>query len=349
MKVHKLICPECAHSQSIDSKYAGQQFACPKCSKAASVQEDESLPPPPTSIPAVHTLATDAKSALANLYTTSKSNPLFITVIIDVLLDKLRGLLKVDSFFTQARICARLGHYMTLLVAVGCIPFGIVLAIRMESWQLALAGPILTLGVFFLQYMAAKFLELASNMREGSEVYVSSKVFFDVSAALCLMFAFLGLAIMLISLFSPDMRFFLPFMNSEWLVVGLGITALFLYFSCYLYLHPEELLNARSNPRITGGETYLSLLAVSVRAILPLLPFIYGLGCLVAGGRALYYGVGSLFSEDAQYSLQSLGSSMGAFCLALLSPLILYFLVLFFYFLLDLILAVFRIARNTEK
>ena len=83
--------------------------------------------------------------------------------------------------------------------------------------------------------------------------------------------------------------------------------------------------------------------------MLSLAPFIFGLGSLASGGITLYHGVGSLFSEYAQHSFQSLSSSMGAFLMVLLSPLLLYIFVLAFYFFLDLALAVFRIARNTEK
>lgn len=378
MKTGKLVCPACGHTQGIDPKYDGQQFACPGCGKAATVQVEESLSVPPPAAPAgaeqaasgpsasgsagaeqakaaAQAMAAGAKSALTGLYAAGKGNPLFVAVIIDGLLDKMRGLLKADRFLAQARVISRLGHYAALLVAVGCIPFGIVLAVRMQSWQLALAGPLLTIVVLFLQYVAGKFLDLAGNMGESTEICFSSRAFFDVSAASCLMIVFLGLILLAVGIFSPEARMVMSMTQGgrvgsglgAW--VALGVTALFLYFSCYLYLHPERLLNARVNPRTTGGENFMSLLAVGARAMLTLVPFIFGLGCLASGGMTLYYGVGSLFSEYAQGSLQSLSSSLGAFFVALLSPLCLYILVLAFYFFLDLALAVFRIARNTEK
>ena len=375
MKTGKLVCPACGHTQGIDPKYDGQQFACPGCGKAATVRVEESLSAPPPSPAgagsaafgssgsagaeqakaAAQAMAAGAKTALTGLYAAGKGNPLFVAVIIDGLLDKMRGLLKPERFLTQARVISRLGHYIALLVAVGCIPFAIVLAVRMQSWQLALAGPLLTIVVLFLQYVAGKFLDLAGNMGESAEICFSSKAFFDVSAASCLMVVFLGLVLLAVGIFSPEARMVMSMAQGgrggagleAW--VGMGIIALFLYFSCYLYLHPEQLLNARINPRTTGGENFMSLLAVGARAMLTLTPFIFGLGCLASGGMTLYYGVGSLFSEYAQASLQSLSSSMGAFLVVLLSPLFLYLFVLAFYFFLDLALAVFRIARNTEK
>lgn len=380
MKTGKLVCPACGHTQGIDPKYAGQQFACPGCGKAATVHVEESLSAPPPSPDgagsaasgsgaagssgsagaeqakaAAQAMAAGAKTAISGLYAAGKGNPLFVSVIIDGLLDKMRGLLKADRFLTQARVISRLGHYIALLVAVGCIPFSIVLAVRMQSWQLALAGPLLAIIVLFLQYVAGKFLDLAGNMGEGTEICFSSKAFFDVGAASCLMIVFLGIVLLAIGIFSPEARMLMSMALGgrggagleAW--IGMGVLALFLYFSCYLYLHPEQLLNAKVNPRTTGGENFMSLLAVGARALLTLVPFIFGLGCLASGGMTLYHGVGSLFSEYAQSSFQNLSSSMGAFLVVLLSPLFLYLFVLAFYFFLDLALAVFRIARNTEK
>ena len=374
MKTGKLVCPACGHTQGIDPKYGGQQFACPGCGKAATVQVEESLSPPPPSQAggadgagsaasagaeqakaAAQAVAAGAKNALTGLYAAGKGDPLFVSVIIDGLLDKLRGLLKPERFLAQARIISRLGHYVALLVAAGSILFGIVLAVRTQSWQLALAGPLLTIVVLFLQYVAGKFLDLAGNMGESTEICFSSKAFFDVSAATCLMIVFLGVVVLAIGAFSPEARAILSMAQGGRIGDGLGawvamaITALFLYFSCYLCLHPERLLSVSINPRTTGGENFMSLLAVGARVILTLVPFIFGLGCLAAGGMTLYYGVGSLFSEYPQSSISNLTSSLSAFLMTLLAPLFLYLLVLAFYFFLDLALAVFRIARNTEK
>ena len=363
MKVGKLVCSACGHTQGIDPKYEGQQFACPGCGKAASVVAEEPPAAPPPSGPAgaeqakarAQAAAVGAKKALTGLYAAGKGNPLFVTAIIDALLDKTRGLLKADVFLAQARIISRLGHYAALLVAVGCIPFGIVLAIRTQSWQLALAGPLMTIIVLFLQYVAAKFLELAATMGEGNEIRFSTKAFFDVSAASCLMLVFLGIVGLCVGLFSQDVRMLMSMVSGgrgaggleAW--IGIGVTALFLYFSYYLYLHPEQLLNAHIDSRTTGGENFVSLLTAGARAMLTLAPVIFGLGCLASGGMVLYYGLGSLFSEFAQSSLNSISAALGGFTMALLSPLFLYLFVVAFYFLLDLALAVFRIARNTEK
>ena len=113
MKTGKLVCPACGHTQGIDPKYAGQQFACPGCGKAATVQVEEALAAPPPSGPAgegaatsgssgsagaeqakaaAQAMAAGAKTALTGLYTAGKGNPLFIAVIIDCLLAILRGL-----------------------------------------------------------------------------------------------------------------------------------------------------------------------------------------------------------------------------------------------------------------
>jgi len=263
-----------------------------------------------------------------------------VVSLIDKVLVQLRFLGKCPDAFRRYQSClTQIGCLALLAAGAVLLIQSIVESIRAESFTVFLIGLAGVLGAVVLHYVAAKFGNAGQQILAGESHRMSSRALMDcvgLIAALGAIAAFINGIVGGIQLgsFGP-------------LLPGLVGFVLLGHLAVYC-LNPKECLSIEQVPQSAGaGETALAILVFVYRCVLAIVPVLLGVGA-AAGAVWMLISMFTMWAGSAA-GYAAFASALSLVVVAGLAPLVVYVAYLLAILGVDLCMAIFRIARNTER
>jgi hypothetical protein len=230
-----------------------------------------------------------------------------------------------------ARWAVLLGQYALLLAQALCLVIGLSAAIKLSSWEFLLTGVGAALLLLVLQYTAGRFLNAGDALIRSSASRVASVAFLD---CLALLLVATGIYLLVQGI-----------MQKEWSAFfkGLGLFALCDALA-YVALNPT-MANTAISEGLTAGEEALGILSFGVKAIVAVVPAVFGVGAVI-GAVALAISLVPLLKERGTPvdSFEATILTVGCACL----PLAAYVFFAFYHLGLDLMRAVLSIPGKLD-
>lgn len=264
-----------------------------------------------------------------------------IVSLIESLLGCVRFLGKrPEGFPRYQRFLTRVGCIALVFAGIVCLVHFVILAVRASSFGLILTGLEGVLAALVLHYVAAKFGNAGQQILAGETHIMSSKAFMDCLGLVTALGAVGALVSGVID--AINFRSFSPLLPMLVACVLLAHLALF----C---LNPKECLNIEHDPKkARAGETALAILTFVFRCALAVTPVVLGAGA-AAGTVWMAFSMIGTWGSDPGASLAAFGSASTLVIQAGIAPLLVYVLYLLAMLGVEIALAIFRIARNTER
>ena len=267
------------------------------------------------------------------------------------LLGRLSGWLSANLLETSLKLGARYGHFAVLAGAIFGLILAAKLAINLHSVAIfATAGIGFVLAVAVAQFSAQRFMTAGSKLIANTPNRLSSKSFLECVG----LFAILGAVGSLVGgvVTSIQSDSLIP------LIPALLMSAYLLYFTMTA-LHPEE-LNVNVAGETTAGQEAISLLSFFCKVGLKLAPLYF---FLLAATGAIFtllalFDVGQAASQMilATLPLPPMLNMMAAnspgqmlVLVACLVPVLIYFLFLIWYLMLDLMRAILAVPGKLDE
>ncbi len=258
--------------------------------------------------------------------------------LIERLVNFFQAWLTPDFFRATEEALVRAAGYATPVAAAIGLLFGIVGAIKMDSFLVFVVGIIWVLVLAIAYYVGSSFLTTCQRTIENSRTSISSEEFLRTTALLMIV-AFvmvLGFGLYL-SVATSN------FMALQW---ALPLAVALLYYTC-LFLNPS-LMSTDFHPGATAGEDALSILIIFSKAAIRLAGIVFG-SMVIIGSLLLLYSLFNLFSQGAERILYGGLQSVGGVTIilyGLLFPFFIYIGFVFSYLLVDVCKAVLSLHRR---
>lgn len=276
-----------------------------------------------------------AKETLKKTVRYGRENPLFAAEILDKIF---RGIAAGahDRFDKVAAASVRIGHYTLLGTAALSLIFGVLISLRAFILDPLLTGVTLSALLLFAQYLALRGFELLESYIENNPSRLPGTGLTDILSAVAVLVGLLSLLtglILTVNYYSP---------------IWLGTAALGLiggYFGAAALLECGSRLNVSFDASLPVSETIVELVLTGLKAIVAVVPFMFGLGS-VAMALCLIWPVVSmlLFSlnaiNTAAFFLQESGLLFCAF-----SPISAYIFILIWAFIIQIARSLLRLAK----
>jgi len=263
-----------------------------------------------------------------------------VIYLVDVLLGRLRFLQRrPEMFLRYQRFLAMVGVYATL--AAGAI-FSVnmmILAIKANKMDLLFQGLAGVLVAVVLHYIAAKHANAGHALMQQTAYRVSTSSFMDCMGLIAVLVA-IGVVVMGVFL---SVRF--ESAGPLWPALIGGFLTAHLAVFC---LNPEQTLNILCMPEgASAGETALGVLTFVCRSVLAMGPIALGFGALIG---TVWMLVGTLMTiMHKPGGMENFQNGTNLVCGAALAPFLLYLSYLLYMLGVDLYLAIFQIAKNTDR
>jgi hypothetical protein len=239
----------------------------------------------------------------------------------------------------------RLGHYTVLAGAVLTVIYGLIMAIKLEAFQLLITALLFVGVIAVAQFAAGRFLDAADKIIRSTQSRVSSPAFFEcvglisIILAIALLLSGLGAAIY--------MRSFPA------LVLPLILVVIMVSFATIM-LHPN-IVNVAVGEG-TAGEEAIGIITTFMKAKLKLVPLVFFLFAILGSLIVLAGFFGDRFAMAfAQYFPFSTGGLPFGFVgaalivVACMVPILVYFVFLLQYLFLDVIRAVLAVPGKLDS
>jgi hypothetical protein len=258
--------------------------------------------------------------------------------LIERLINSFKAWLTPDFFRANEVALVRAASYATPVAAVTGFLFGIIAAIKMDSFLAFALGVIWVVVLAIAYYVGSSFLETCRRTIENSRTTISSQEFLNTSALLMIVAFVLVLGFgAYLSIAASNL------MALQW---ALPLAIALLYYAC-LFLNPS-LMSTDFQPGATAGEDALSILIIFSKAAIRLAGIVFGLMAII-GSLLLLYSLVNLFSEGAEQmmygGLQSVGGAT-IIVYGLLFPFFIYIGFVFSYLLVDICKAILSLHRR---
>jgi hypothetical protein len=258
--------------------------------------------------------------------------------LIESLIVFFKSWLTPHFFRANENALVRAASFGTPIAAAIGLLFGIVGAIKTDSFLAFALGIVWVLILAIAYYVGSSFLETCRRTIENSRTSISSEEFLKTAALLMIVLFVLVLGFgIYLSIASSD---FLPL---QW---TLPLAIALLYYAC-LFLNPE-LMSTDFRPGATAGEDALSILIIFSKAAIRLAGIVFG-SMVVIGAVLLLFSLINLFSEGAERllygGLQSVGGAT-VIIYGLLFPFVIYVGFVFSYLVVDLCKAILSLHRR---
>ena len=274
--------------------------------------------------------------------------PTILSSFIGVLLGKARGLLSVARLTALFSAAGAFGQLVVLLGALLALIYGIVYAIKWDSFEIFLYGLASVFVLAVLQFVAKRLLDACASILKTSPTRVASVAVLECFSLVLLLSA-IGLLVggIITAIRNESFMPVIPALIFFVLLTALGGIA----------LHPV-LANVEEAPA-TAGEEAIGLFSFFAKAGLALQPLLFA---VYATGGALVL-LFALFGRDISYVLSGLillpdgmtlsggGGPAGAAIIAsaCLLPLTAYLSFLLYYLLIDVLRAILSIPGKLDQ
>jgi hypothetical protein len=250
--------------------------------------------------------------------------------LVEGLLELLRRLLSerlLDAIDGGSKM---VGHFAYLAAAGLSFLFFVILAIRASTLPMVLVA----LGVLpiaiLLQFAAVLFLDAGTTLIEKSPSRLSSVAFLDCFGLVALVGALAQLCLGVYGAFAGG--------GFPAFATGLG-AFLILVYAGGVALNPSS-VNVSVGREVRAGEEAIGILSFLMKlAVLRLVPFVFGVGCVV-GSLVILFSTIQLFGEGGAFAgMMAIPAVTGVLALGLL-PFVAYLLFLVYYLTIDLMRSV---------
>lgn len=272
-------------AQVSERKQAGEENICPKCGADVSASGDEndkdesetggSGDKAEAMKETASHAAEAAKAKLKQAFEAGRSDPTVLAKFIDVIMQKLSGMINVSKSGACTSLTMKLGQYATLIFAVFSLVMGVVLTVRLLSFIPLVQGLFLFFAVILAQHCAAKTFTLLDDVPEKCPSTLSGQAIVDIQAVLALACSLFCIAMVANAALT---------LGGVWSILFLSGLALFFLVLAAVLMNPEE-LNAKVNAKGGLTEQAVGIAAYQAKAMVKMAPFTYGiLGTLAACG-----------------------------------------------------------------
>jgi hypothetical protein len=242
----------------------------------------------------------------------------------------------------------RVGHYAVLGGAAATVIYGLIVAIKMEAFQLLLTAVIYVGVIAVAQFAAMRFLDAATKIIAGTPSRVSSPAFFECVGLLVII---LGIG-MLFSGFGAAI-----YMRSIAPLVPALVGVLLIFSYATVMLHPT-VVNVQVGEG-SAGEEAIGILTTLMKANLLLAPLVFFLLSALGALIVIAGFFGDRFAASFGQFLQALPLPMGygmpfgfvgatLIIAACLVPIAVYFVFLLQYLFLDVIRAILAVPGKLD-
>jgi len=264
------------------------------------------------------------------------------------LIEKLLGCVRFlgtrpEGFRRYQRLLTRIGCIALVFAGLVWLVAGIVGAIKASSFSPVLGGLQGVLIAVVLHYIAAKFGNAGQQILAGETHIMSSKAFMDCLGLLSALGAVGALVNGVIT--AINVRAFSP------LLPMLVACALLSHLAVFC-LNPKECLNIEHDPKkARAGETALAILTFVYRCVLAITPVVLGAGAAAGTVWATFSMFGTWGSDQFAVMSAAMSYEMAnqLVIAAGVAPLLAYVAYLLAMLGVEIALAIFRIARNTDR
>jgi hypothetical protein len=266
------------------------------------------------------------------------SGHLFMVTILEKLVDFFKGLLGVNFLDFCIKWASKFGHF-GLIVAAGLgFLFAIIFAIRVNSFFAFLYGIAWIILVFVVQYTAHKFSNAGDGLIKNNPSTLASKAFLDCFGFLALIGGVVVLIIYLIQ--AIQVGDVIPFL------VGLGLF-IFLEFLALIAFNPKT-VTVEIVQEGSAGQEALGIVTFFLKALLRLIPIIFGVG-IVVYTIMLFIDFIGVFGDNVGFAWQR-GNLTAAQILTFgLLPFLSYIFFVLYYLVIDVIRAILAIPPKLDE
>jgi hypothetical protein len=266
--------------------------------------------------------------------------PTLIVQFWDKVLKWVSTMMNIPRFEGLSRLAVVAGNWAILATSLLALLLGLVLAIKLDSFRLFLGGIGFVILLSVLHYSATKFIDSGRKLIEASPTRVSTYAF---PSSLALISLVLSLVVLLGSLVAA-----VQLENFNFLLQGVAGFVI-LIFLVWLAVNPE-LTATRIGDSTSAGEEAISVISFLMKALLRMVPILFGVVSVLAGVAllvALVQSFGSGLSGVKAMQSAMFGGVLGLWGAGL--PFIGFLVFILYYLIIDVIRAILEIPRKLER
>ena len=265
---------------------------------------------------------------------------LFGVRILEKLYDLLKGLLNEKVLQFSTTWAGRIGHWALVAAAGLGFLFSFIFSIRVNTFDAFLIGIAWFLMVFVIQFTVQRFLNAGRTLITNNPSRLASKAFLECVAFLA---AIGGVVTLIMSIITAvRVGSVTPFLS------GLG-GFVFLEFLAMITFHPNT-ITMETVKETTAGQEALGIITYALKALMRLVPIVFGVGVLIFTIFILIDGIG-LFGNEmktmiAWRKLQMHGSQVLTIAMI---PFLSYIFFVLLYLVVDVFRAILSIPEKLDK
>jgi len=270
----------------------------------------------------------------------SAEGHLFGVRILEKLYKWLEGILNVNVLDFATKWAGRIGHWSLVAAAGLGFLFSLIFAIRINKFDSFLIGIGWFLLVFVIQFTAQRFLGAGKTLIGNNTSRLASRAFLECVAFLA---AILGVVVLIGSIITAvRLGSLMPFLS------GLG-GFVFLEFLAMVTFHPQT-ITTEIVEETSAGQEALGIITYFLKAVLRLVPILFGLGVLIFTIYMLIDGFG-LFgnvmrTESSWIKVQMRAPQILTYAIL---PFLSYILFVLFYLVVDIIRSILVVPEKLDK
>lgn len=264
-----------------------------------------------------------------------RENPLLAAEILNRIFSGIAGGAE-GRFDKIAAAATRIGHYTLLGTAALAAVFGLLISLRSLSLAPLLTGLVLAALLLFAQYLALRGFELLRGYIERNPSRLPGPALTEVVSALAVL---AGLLSLLTGLFLT-VNFYSP--------VWLGSSALGViggYFTAAVLLAAPTRLNVSFDAALPAGEAVVELARTLLKAVVAVVPFMFGLGSAAMSLCMIWPTVSMLLFSLNSINTASFYLQEGGLLFCAFSPILAYLFVLICDFVIEVARGLLRLGR----
>lgn len=265
---------------------------------------------------------------------------LFGVRILEKIYTWLAGLLNEKVLDFSITWAGRIGHWALVAAAGLGFLFSLIFAIRVNKFDSFLFGIGWFLLVFVIQFTAQRFLGAGETLIRNNPSRLASRAFLECVAFLAAIF---GVVVLISSIITAvRVGSLLPFLS------GLG-GFVFLEFLAMVTFHPQT-ITMEVVEETSAGQEALGIVTYALKAVMRLVPIVFGLGVLIFTIYIFIDGIGLFGNEmrtvSAWMKIQIHAPQVIVFAIL---PFLSYILFALFYLIVDIFRAILVLPEKLDK
>jgi hypothetical protein len=196
---------------------------------------------------------------------------LFFVGLIEKFIDTMRGVLTEKLYDFLKKWILIIGHYGFYVAAALSIIFGIIMAIRSDSFITFATGIGYAIGFFVVQYVANKFSSAGDRLIETNPTRLGSAAFLDC----------FGLLSMIAGLGSFLFFTYIAIKSGPVWYLGMAVGFFVILELLALISFNPKLVTVKIAEKISAGNEAIGIITFFMKCVMKLIPILFGVGVAV--------------------------------------------------------------------